>query len=49
MFGDLKMLQGDMGGRAIFGNYPLLKLPWDNPDDLFDVDTPEDYQRLLSL
>ncbi len=49
MFGDLEMLQGDMGGRAIFGNYPLLKFPWDNPDDLFDVDTPEDYQRLLSL
>ena len=48
-FDKLTRIQGDQGGRAIFGSYQVLSLPWNNPDDLFDVDTPEDYQRLLSL
>ena len=48
-FEKLSRILGDQGGRAIFGSYEVLSLPWNNPDDLFDVDTPEDYQRLLSL
>jgi len=49
MFDELKMLSGDIGGRAIFNNHPVLNMPWNNPDDLFDIDTPDDYQRLLNL
>lgn len=46
-FADLLQLSGDVGGRAIFARYPVTWLPWDDPRLLLDVDTPEDYQRLL--
>jgi len=49
MFDELKMLSGDTGGRSIFNKHTVLNLPWNNPDDLFDIDTPDDYQRLLNL
>lgn len=49
MFDDLKMISGDTGGRAIFNRHSVLDLQWDNPDDLFDIDTPDDYQHLLEL
>ncbi|MGE5223924.1 MAG: selenium cofactor biosynthesis protein YqeC [Omnitrophica WOR_2 bacterium] len=49
-FGDLLKLEGDMGGRALFARespYRPAWLDWDDPSLLFDVDTPEDYRRLL--
>jgi len=46
-FDDLLAIRGDRGGRALFGNYPKQWLDWDAPKDLIDIDTPEDYQRLL--
>lgn len=47
-FSDLKALQGDVGGRAIFHKYPVEYLPWHDDRLLLDVDTPEMYRRLLS-
>lgn len=46
-FTALNALRGDVGGRAIFGNYPPTYLPWHDFSLLLDVDTPEDYARLL--
>ena len=40
-------LQGNAGGRSIFSQYPPTPMPWPDERLLFDVDTPEDYQRLL--
>jgi molybdenum cofactor cytidylyltransferase len=43
-------LQGDRGGRVLFDapdRFPVAWVPWDDPVILLDVDTPEDYARLL--
>jgi molybdenum cofactor cytidylyltransferase len=45
-FAALEALQGDTGGRAIFGQYPPQLLEWDDPAVLLDVDTPDDFARL---
>ena len=46
-FPDLLKLEGDIGGRAIFSKYQVEYLPWHDDRLLFDVDKPEDYQRLI--
>ena len=46
-FQDLLSLQGDMGGRGIFHKYPPAYLPWHDDRLLLDVDTPEQYRRLV--
>jgi CTP:molybdopterin cytidylyltransferase MocA len=38
-----------VGGRAIFHKYRVEYLPWHDDSLLLDVDTPEQYQRLLAL
>jgi molybdenum cofactor cytidylyltransferase len=48
-FEDLLAIQGDQGGRSIFSNYPLEWVEWHDPNVLQDIDTPDDYQRLLSI
>lgn len=48
-FDDLRSLRGDVGGRAVFARYPVTYLPWPDASLLLDVDTPEDYQRLMDL
>jgi molybdenum cofactor cytidylyltransferase len=48
-FDDLLSLTGDTGGRSLFSRYPVMWLPWHDPSLLLDVDTPEDYQKLLSM
>ncbi len=47
-FSDLLTLEGDTGGRAIFHRYRVEYLPWHDDRLLLDVDTPEQYQRLIS-
>jgi molybdenum cofactor cytidylyltransferase len=47
-FSDLLTLEGDTGGRAIFHNHRVEYLPWHDDRLLLDVDTPEQYQRLIS-
>lgn len=46
-FSDLRTLRGEQGGRALFSRYRLRYLPWHDRSLLLDVDTPEDYRRLV--
>lgn len=46
-FSDLTNLTGDTGGRALFDRYPVHWLDWENDLPLEDIDTPDDYQRLM--
>jgi molybdenum cofactor cytidylyltransferase len=48
-FNDLLKLEGDVGGRAIFDKHRVEYLPWHDELLLFDVDQPEDYEKLKSL
>jgi molybdenum cofactor cytidylyltransferase len=48
-FPGLMALQGDVGGRALFSKYTITWVPWHDPSLLLDVDTPEDYQKLLDM
>jgi molybdenum cofactor cytidylyltransferase len=49
MFEVLCQLQGDAGARSIFKQFPPKPMQWADERILFDIDTPEDYQRLLAL
>ncbi len=49
LFVELAELSGEAGGRAVFARHPVSLLPWDDERLLMDVDTPEDYARLLAL
>ncbi len=46
-FADLMQLKGDTGGRGIFDKYRIEYLPWHDDRLLLDVDTPEQYARLI--
>lgn len=48
-FNDLLKLEGDVGGRAIFDKHRVEYLPWHDEILLFDVDKPEDYERLKEI
>lgn len=47
-FPDLMDIKGDTGGRAVFYKHRVEYLPWHDDSLLLDVDTPEQYQRLIS-
>lgn len=47
-FPDLLSLTGDVSGRAIFTNYKVEYVPWHDESLLFDVDTADDYRKLLA-
>lgn len=46
-FSALKGLSGDKGGRTLFDKFLTTDLPWTDNSLLLDVDTPEDYRKLL--
>ena len=46
-FQDLLKIQGDTGGRALFARYSVSWIDWHDAGILHDIDTEEDYQRLL--
>jgi molybdenum cofactor cytidylyltransferase len=46
-FSDLHKLNGEQGGRAIFAKFSPRYMEWADDRLLMDVDTPEDYLRLL--
>ena len=48
-FPSLLTLQGDVGGRGIFDKHKVSYLPWHDDILIFDVDKPEDYERLKSF
>jgi molybdenum cofactor cytidylyltransferase len=48
-FPSLLTLQGDVGGRGIFDRHKVSYLPWHDDILIFDVDKPEDYERLKRI
>jgi molybdenum cofactor cytidylyltransferase len=46
-FDDLRDLEGDVGGRALFGQYTPRIVKWEDERVLQDIDTPEEYHQLL--
>jgi molybdenum cofactor cytidylyltransferase len=44
---DLAALRGDPGGRILFDRYRVDWQPWNDATLLLDIDTPQDYQRLI--
>lgn len=46
-FDVLSRLQGDAGARSIFAQYPPQAMQWPDERLLLDIDTPQDYQRLV--
>ncbi len=49
VFEKLIELDGDQGGRAIFGMFSPQTVAWNDPASQQDIDSPEDYQKLLTL
>jgi molybdenum cofactor cytidylyltransferase len=48
-FPDLLSLKEDMGGRELFSHIPVRWVIWQDPNQLFDIDTPEDYQKFREM
>jgi len=48
-FPDLLNLTGDIGGRGIFDKHRVTYLPWHDDILIFDVDKPDDYERLKNI
>jgi molybdenum cofactor cytidylyltransferase len=46
-FSDFEGLQGDVGARPLFARHRAVWVPWHDSRALLDVDTLEDYQRLV--
>ncbi len=46
-FSGLLDLTGDEGGRALFSRYRIEWVPWHDPRMLLDIDSLEDYVRLI--
>jgi molybdenum cofactor cytidylyltransferase len=47
-FTELEKLKGDKGGRGLFSKFTVSWVEWHDSTVLKDIDTEEDYQRLLS-
>ncbi len=47
-FPDLMSLSGDVGGRAVFSKHIITYLPWHDSGLLGDIDTPEEYRKLVN-
>ncbi len=47
-FPDFHQLTGDVGGRALFSRFPVKWIPWHDDLPILDIDTPEDYHKLLN-
>lgn len=46
-FASLRQLKGDEGGRGVFAEFGLSQLDWPDDSILFDVDSPDDYAKLI--
>lgn len=49
LFPELSQLSGEHGGRVLFSRYPVKWIDWVSDNVDLDVDTEQDYQRLLSI
>jgi len=48
-FSALFMLKGDIGGRALFSHFTVQLVILEDSNQLFDIDTPEDYKKFLRM
>jgi molybdenum cofactor cytidylyltransferase len=48
-FSQLLTLEGEMGGRALFVQFPVQWVTWHDSKLLLDIDTTEDYQKFLEI
>lgn len=48
-FKDFGKLSGDVGGRKLFSKFPVTWVDWHDELPLMDIDTPQDYQKLLDF
>jgi molybdenum cofactor cytidylyltransferase len=48
VFSDLAEISGDQGGRVLFQKYPVGWVDLNDEAAGWDVDTPEDYQKLVN-
>jgi molybdenum cofactor cytidylyltransferase len=48
-FPELSLLTGDTGGRVLFDRFRPTWLPWNDSQIFFDIDTPDDYSKFMSL
>jgi molybdenum cofactor cytidylyltransferase len=46
-FLDIESLEGDKGGRVLFSRYPVEWVLWHDPRMLLDIDSLDDYRRLV--
>ncbi len=48
---ELKSLQGDIGGRTVIRQHSdlLMPIPFNDPNEFIDIDTPETYNKLTEL
>lgn len=46
-FSKLRGLTGDVGGRSVFRDFPIQYVPWHDASIARDIDTPDDYERLV--
>jgi CTP:molybdopterin cytidylyltransferase MocA len=46
-FSKLLTLIGDQGGKGIFQEFDVTLVPWSKPEEFMDIDTQEDYQKLV--
>ena len=47
-FPDLLELKGDIGGKSLFNKFPVSLFSWEDERLLTDIDTPEDYTKMLN-
>lgn len=45
----LLQVRGDVGGRGLLDRYPVEWIEWPDPNAFLDLDTAEDYRKLLEL
>lgn len=48
VFVELQNLTGDQGGRVLFSRFPAVWVPWYDVGLTMDIDTQEDFQKLLN-
>jgi molybdenum cofactor cytidylyltransferase len=48
-FSELQSLEGDTGGRVLFGHFPVQWVVWHDPNLLMDIDTTKDYQKFRKM
>ncbi len=49
LFFELRQLSGDQGGRVLFSQYSVSWLEWNQEGINLDIDTYQDYQRLIEM